>query len=187
MSTTAPPVGDRPWSVADIEPVVCDLKATVGILGHLITTNSSPNNEVDDDAWRKVESDLIRLAGRADELWHTVWQQRCDEQRAHEVALAAARAEKAAPGSPEDVKSAKSMWRMVRVAMEQCLSYCNETEAQAKKAKPMSAFAGPQRATPRKAARKAAPQAPRQGCLTRRSPDLDGAALKRRCNRRRAF
>jgi hypothetical protein len=50
------------------------------------------------------------------------------------------------------------MWRMVRVAMEQCLIYCNETEAQAKKAKPVSAFAGPQRATPRKAARKAAPK-----------------------------
>jgi hypothetical protein len=31
-----------------------------------------------------VESDLISLADRADELWHTVWQQRCDEQRAHE-------------------------------------------------------------------------------------------------------
>jgi hypothetical protein len=72
--------------------------------------------------------------------------------------LAAARAEKAAPGSTEDAKSAKSMWRMVRVAMEQCLIYCNETEAQAKKAKPVSAFAGPQRATPRKAARKAAPK-----------------------------
>src|SRR3984885_15279329 len=142
MSTTPPPVGDRPWSVADIEPVVCDLKATVGILGHLITTNSSPNNEVEDDAWRKVGSDLIRLAGRADELWHAVWQQRCDEHRAHEVALAsvrgglaAVRADKTARGCPEDVKSAKSMWRIVRVAMEQCLSYCNEIEAQAKKAK----------------------------------------------------
>jgi hypothetical protein len=38
---------------------------------------------------------------------------------------------KTAPGSPEDVKSAKSMWRMVRVAMEQRLIFCNEAETQA--------------------------------------------------------
>ena len=169
MNTTTPPAVDRPWSIADIEPVVCDLKATVGILGHLITTNSSSNNEVDDDAWRKVESDLISLADRADELWHTVWQHRCNEQRAHEVALAAARAEKAAPGSPQDVKSAKTMWRMVRVAMEQCLIFCNETEAQAKKAEPVSASARPRGCDSAQGCPQGDRQAPRQSRLTRRS------------------
>jgi hypothetical protein len=46
------------------------------------------------------------------------------EKEAHQAALAAARAEKAAPGSKEDVKRAEALWTLLRslvgVASEQC-------------------------------------------------------------------
>ncbi len=45
------------------------MRASIGILGHLITTNSARDNEVDDDQWRKVESDLIDCGKRIEELW----------------------------------------------------------------------------------------------------------------------
>ena len=119
MSTT---MTDRPiWAIGDIEPVIAGLRATIGILGHLITVNSSRGNEVDDDAWRKVESDLMALTGRVDELWHVAWDQHIAEREEHEAALEAAiatvTAKKAAPGSREDLEKADARWRLLAAAV----------------------------------------------------------------------
>ena len=97
-------------AMSDMKPVVDNLRATVGILGHLITTNSSSTNIVDDDAWRKVESDLESLVDRVERMWLIVWEQRTDE-------VADAKAE-AAPGSQADIKQAEALWSMLRAVMK---------------------------------------------------------------------
>jgi hypothetical protein len=56
-------------------------------------------------SWRKVETDLIDYAKQIEKLWNAAWDQRNAETIAseaeHAAALAAVRAEKAAPGSAE--------------------------------------------------------------------------------------
>jgi hypothetical protein len=47
MSATEP----MEWALGDMETIIRDLRASVGILGHLITANSDSNNEVHDDAF----------------------------------------------------------------------------------------------------------------------------------------
>jgi hypothetical protein len=54
MSTTE--TENPAWPLGDLEPVIHGLRASVGILGHLITTNSACDNEVDDDAFRKPKA-----------------------------------------------------------------------------------------------------------------------------------
>jgi hypothetical protein len=103
--------------------VVHNLRATVSILGHLIDTNSSSSNIVDDDAWRKVEDDLINLSERVEHFWKIAWDQHASTATKHEDAIAAAKAE-VAPGSPADLKQAEALWSMLRafvkVAAEEC-------------------------------------------------------------------
>ena len=61
--------------------------------------------------------------------------------------MAAAKAERAAPGSVEDVKSAHACWRMLRTAAKVMLDYSNDALQ-------------PQRVTRRKAASNAARKVP---------------------------
>jgi hypothetical protein len=116
MSATENETND--WPLGELEPLIHDLRASVGILGHLITTNSAPDNEVDDDQWRKVETDLIDYAKQIEKLWNAAWDQRNAETIAskaeHAAALAAVRAEKGAPGSAEMMGKAHSMWTALR-------------------------------------------------------------------------
>ena len=105
------------------------MRASVGILEHLITANSSKENEVDDDQWRKVESDLIDYGKQIEKLWKAAWDQRNAEIAAmeaeHEAALAALREQKAAPGSAEALGTADAVWTMLRgltvVIAEHCV------------------------------------------------------------------
>lgn len=119
------------WAVGDLEPVVSDLRSTVGILGHLITANSSCDNEVDDNAWRKVESDLLRLTDRVEKLWQAAWDQHVATAAEHKAALEDAVATanaKAAPGSPADIESAATMWRLLRVIANAAIERCDEAQ-----------------------------------------------------------
>ena len=52
---------------------VSELKATVGILRHLITAPATTPVEIGE--WRKVANDLISLADRVEQLWEIVWDQ----------------------------------------------------------------------------------------------------------------
>ena len=83
------------WPIGALEPAIHDLRASIGILGHLITAR----DDVEIDEWQKCEGDLITAMMRIEDLWKQVWDQRKAEKRAHEAALEAVRAEKAAPGS----------------------------------------------------------------------------------------
>jgi putative hemolysin len=128
MNTTETEKSD--WPLGDLEPLICDMRASVGILGHLITTNSSPNNEVNDDEWRKVETDLIDYAKRIETLWNAAYDQRNAEiiatEAEHAAALAAVRAEKAAPGSAETISKANAMWTALRGIAAVTAEYCIE-------------------------------------------------------------
>jgi hypothetical protein len=108
------------WSLGGLEPAILNLRATVGILHHLAHSPS----QVELDEWGKVEDDLNAAAAEIKELWRAAWDQRIREDRAHEAALAAAEAKKAAPGSPEDVRSAEFMWAMLRSAAEVVAMHC---------------------------------------------------------------
>lgn len=111
---------DNVVTIVDIEPVICDLKSTVGIMSHLIL---SPL-EVEKEEWHKVEDDLTALTDRIHEMWEKAYQQRNAECKALQEALAAAKAERGVPGSPEDVEAAKGLWSLmaasVRVVAERC-------------------------------------------------------------------
>ena len=110
------------WPLGALEPAIFDLRASVGILGHLITAR----DEVQIDEWQKCEGDLVTAMVRIDDLWKQVWDQHKAEKREHEAALAALEAKKAAPGSPEDVRRAEVMWSMLRAAAEVVASRCEE-------------------------------------------------------------
>ncbi len=130
MSMTLEPIDDfDAIGSSDMKPVVDNLRATVGILGHLITVNSSSTNIVDDDAWRKVESDLDNLIERVEHMWLILWEQRTDEvaelKETNAAAIAAAKAE-AAPGSPADIKHAEALWGMLRAFVKMAGEECDK-------------------------------------------------------------
>jgi hypothetical protein len=110
------------WPLGALEPAIFDLRASVGILGHLITAR----DEVQIDEWQKCEGDLITAMMRIHDLWGQVWDQRIAEKRAHEEALAALEAKKAAPGSPEDIRTAEVTWTLLRAAAEVAANRCEE-------------------------------------------------------------
>jgi hypothetical protein len=90
----------------------------------------------------------IKPKGASVGLFNTVWPHLCGFSRpglATEAALAAAKAERAAPGSVADVRSAQACWSMLRNAAKVMLDYSND------------AFQ-PRRVTPRKVVRKTAPK-----------------------------
>jgi hypothetical protein len=108
VAARAAPPGEEQsdWAIGDLEPVVHDLQSTEGIFGHLITANSSETNEVDNDAWRKVESDLISLGDRIEHSGRSPLTNVATTTK-HQAALATAKAaaeEKAAPGSRADIE-----------------------------------------------------------------------------------
>jgi hypothetical protein len=109
------PEADTPepgWAVGDIEPVLWELRANIGILGHL----AMAQNEVTPDEWQHVENGLIRVHTRLEALWSAAWEQWKAEREEHAAALAAAEARTAAPGSEADVKRAQALWVLLRSA-----------------------------------------------------------------------
>jgi hypothetical protein len=86
------------WAIGDLEPEIVGLRATIGILGHLI---QSPL-QVEKSEWCKVEDELIDYAKRIEALWHQAWEQRKADKEEYEAELAAvrdeAKAQKASPG-----------------------------------------------------------------------------------------
>jgi hypothetical protein len=113
------------WKIGDVEPVLHGLKAEIAILGHLINTP----DEVESSTWARVEDALIASHARLQEIWHGAWCFQIAERDAAAAALAAAKAERAAPGSVYDAKQARSAWRLLRSAAEVTLERCAEVEA----------------------------------------------------------
>jgi hypothetical protein len=137
MNTTAPATADDAFPLSDIEPALGDLRTLARMMGHL---RESPF-QVEAEAWQNIESQLIDVHGRLHGLWQCVWDEQKAKDAAAKTALEAAKAERAAPGSVEDVKSAHACWSMLRTAAKVMLDYSNDALQ-------------PQHVTPRKAAPK---------------------------------
>jgi hypothetical protein len=119
------PEADTPepeWSLGEIEPALFELRANIGILGHLATAE----NEVTQDEWQFVEGNLINCHRRLEALWLAAWDQRKAEQEAHDAALVAAKTRTAAPGSASDVAQADAVWALLRAAATVTLRRCRE-------------------------------------------------------------
>jgi hypothetical protein len=112
-------------ALADIEPALFDLRANIGILGHLATAEG----EVTQDEWQYVENNLISIHRRLEALWSVAMKQRRTERQAHEKALAEAKARTAAPGSAADIEDAEALWDILRGVATVALRQCNEAMA----------------------------------------------------------
>jgi hypothetical protein len=117
------------WALVEIEPALYELRANIGILGHLAMSD----NEVTKDEWQYVEGNLITIHRRLDALWTTVWEQQKAQKQEHVEALAAAeeelaeaKAQAAAPGSAADIEHAEFLWRMLRRVAAVTLEECDE-------------------------------------------------------------
>jgi hypothetical protein len=137
MNITPPAAADDAWPLGDIEPALTDLRTLARMMGHL---RESPF-QVEAEAWQNIESQLEDVHERLHDLWRKAWDKQKAADLATEAAMAAAKAERAAPGSVADVKSAHACWSMLRTAAKVMLDYSNDAIP-------------PQRVTPRKAAGK---------------------------------
>jgi hypothetical protein len=110
------------WAIGDIEPALSELRATIGILGHMI---DSPN-EVTIAEWKTIEDRLTDAHNQLDDLWRRAWDERTADEDAHAAALAAAEARTAAPGSVADLERADSVWCILRSTAKVALQACEE-------------------------------------------------------------
>jgi hypothetical protein len=116
------------WTIAALEPVLGDLKATVGILGHMFNEHQSVGLE----EWHRIEGELIRLTDGLREIWQQAWDHAKAERVTLADALAAEKARNAAPGSPGDIEHAFSCWRLLRSAAEIALQECDKSDPRAR-------------------------------------------------------
>lgn len=122
MSTTET---EKPgWTIAALQPVLGDLKATVGILGHMFNEHQS----VDLTEWHRIEDELIRLTDGLREIWQQAWEHAKAERATLADALAAEKVRNAAPGSVADLDHARFCWRMLRGAAEIALQECDKSD-----------------------------------------------------------
>jgi hypothetical protein len=61
------------------------------------------------------------VAQRLAALWGLAFKQKIADRRAHEAALEAAQARKAAPGSADDIEWAETLWDLLRAAAHTAL------------------------------------------------------------------
>ena len=109
-------------ALLDLGDLVADMDDTVRILMHL--ADSRDVQCVSANEWGKLGRDLHDGLRKIKELADANSEERRAIEEAHKAALAAARAEKAAPGSKDDVERAEALWTLLRglvgVASEQC-------------------------------------------------------------------
>jgi hypothetical protein len=122
MNATTEAAAPESWSIGDLEPVLGELRATIGILGHMI---DSPN-KVEIEKWKSIEGRLLDAHNELDALWACAWAQSMAERKAHEEALALAKARTAAPGSPADLAQADSIWSILRSTVKVAAQACEE-------------------------------------------------------------
>jgi hypothetical protein len=107
-------------ALLDLGDLVADMDDTVRILMHLADSRA----HVSANEWGKLGRDLHDGLCKIKELAAADVEESQAIKEAHKAALAAARAEKAAPGSKEDGERAEALWTLLRslvgVASEQC-------------------------------------------------------------------
>jgi hypothetical protein len=110
------------WALGDIEPALFELRANIGILGHLAMSE----NEVTKDEWQFVEGNLITIHRRLEALWSAAWDQWNAVKAAHDKALVDAQNRTEAPSSAADVERAKALGHLLRGAATVTLRQCDE-------------------------------------------------------------
>jgi hypothetical protein len=81
---------------------------------------------VTEEQLRHIESALIDLHRRLDAFWKLAWDQGIAERNAAAVALAAAEAHTAAPGSAADLAQADAIWSILRSTVSVAAKACEE-------------------------------------------------------------
>jgi hypothetical protein len=119
-STPTPPDAPEEWPIGALEPVILNLGVTVGIFHHMINSPSP----VEASEWGKIEDDLIATTAQIKALWRRAWDRGLAERREHEAALEAARAERAAAGSPKDVEQVEALWSLLSIALGVAARQC---------------------------------------------------------------
>jgi hypothetical protein len=104
------PIPAESWAIGEIEPILLEMKAQIGIMDHLV---ASPN-EVDAAEWYSVGNYLSDAHGRLKACWRPALEQQAVQRKAHEAALAVAQARTAAPGSVADLERADAVWALLR-------------------------------------------------------------------------
>jgi hypothetical protein len=84
------------WPLGDLEPEIVGLRASIGILRHLI---QSPF-QVEESEWCRVGDGLIDHVTRIEALWKQAWDQRNAEEQEHEAEIVALKAKVAAADEP---------------------------------------------------------------------------------------
>ena len=113
MSETIETKNVSDWSLGDIEPQIAGLRATIGIMGHMI---QSPN-EIDNAEWCKIEDELAAHTKRIEALWEQAWNRNKAKEVEHEAEIAALEAEVKAAAGPltgarlEELQAVESMLR----------------------------------------------------------------------------
>jgi hypothetical protein len=78
---------------------------------------------------------IDRVHDDIEHRWEAAYEQQRADEAAHKASLEAAKAERAAPGSVDDVKKAEAMWKVIRAlantALEACDKAAEEQEARA--------------------------------------------------------
>jgi hypothetical protein len=82
-----------------------------------------------------IEDRLGEAVDRINERWRSAWDERCALDKAHKAALAAVKAEKAAPGSADDMENARAYWSMLHVIASQATAACQKAEAAVSKSR----------------------------------------------------
>jgi hypothetical protein len=120
----------KDWPIGDLEPAIRGLRNTIGIMEHL----TSSENVVEAGEWITLADVMTSYAKQIETIWAAAFEQHIAIHEAHRVALAAAKAEKAAPGSPADVASARALWRMIGTIMKNALEAADEEDAKYREA-----------------------------------------------------
>jgi hypothetical protein len=109
-----------------IEEDITSIKAAVRLLGHLSSSTDMDIRPGDLEAIRgMVENYIDDIECR----WKEALELEQAAKAAHEEALAAAKAEKAAPGSPAELRHATWLWGILRRAASISLEECERVEA----------------------------------------------------------
>jgi hypothetical protein len=113
------------WPMGDLEPAIRGLRGTLGIMSHLVVSGDA----VSRSEWETVSNSLSEYAKQIEKLWKAAFERHVADKEAHLLALAAAEAEKSAPGSKRDIELAQAMWGLMRRIAQNTVVACDEEGA----------------------------------------------------------
>jgi hypothetical protein len=110
-TTSAPYV---PWAATEIQEQLRILDGAIGVAHHLAARGDEVT--VGDDEWQVVLEAAQKASDATAKSWDRARLEEGARAIADEEALAAEKAKRGAPGSPEDREHADALWRLLRSA-----------------------------------------------------------------------